>query len=145
MQQKYQSGDVFNIPLGNGTFAICQVVWAPVGDYRNVFSFCVLENGNASPLRESNSNVPLVLNDGERTVEVFFAGTMNISRGKWVVLGHQSLSEKGRKLMVFNLAGALHEGDDFIRRLAPVDYSSYPSMSVFGFELIQTILIDNSH
>lgn len=143
MKKKYTSGDIFTIPLENGKYAICQIIWAPTGDYKNVFSFCTLETGNHSPSRETDETSPLLLNDDERTVEVIFSGTKNITSGKWAVIGHEDLSGRSKKLMTFNIAGSLHEGDTFIRKLTPNEYTIHPSMSVFGFELIQDILINN--
>lgn len=47
------------------------------------------------------------------------------------------------ELLTFHIAGALHEGDTFVRMLSVDEYARYPSMSVLGFELVQRLLSDS--
>ncbi len=143
MKQKYKVGDIFTIPLENKKYSICQIVWAPKGDYQKIFSFCVLENGNSQPTLETGANSPTPLKDNTKTIEIIFSGVKYLTSGQWKVIDHKKLSESSKSLQIFNIAGSLHEGDAFIRKLTPDEYANYPSMSVFGFELIQKTLINN--
>lgn len=143
MKKKYKAGDVFTIPLGEGRYSICKVLWAPVGDYKKVFSFCVLENKNDSPQREGNNNLPMKLNDNGNEINVIFTGVKKISNGEWSVISHDDLNESDSDLLYFNIAGALHKGDEYIRMLDVSEYGEYRSMSVFGFELVLNILTES--
>lgn len=143
MKQKYEEGDIFAIPLENKKYSICQIVWAPKSDYQRIFSFCVLENGNSQPTLDTGADSPIPLKDNTKTVEVIFSGVKYLASGQWRIIGHKNLSESSKNLQVFNIAGSLHEGDAFIRKLTPDEYVNYPAMSVFGFELIQKTLISN--
>lgn len=143
MKQKYEVGNIFAIPLENKKYSICQIVWAPKGDYQKIFSFCVLENGNSQPILETDMASPVPLKDNTKIIEIIFSGVKHLTSGQWKIIGHKGLSESSRNLQIFNIAGSLHKGDVFIRKLTPDEYANYPSMSVFGFELIQRILINN--
>lgn len=140
MVEMYKAGDVFAIPLGTSAYAICQVVWAPRGDYRNVLAFCVLERCAPVPERRAGHVRPLPMRDGDKEIKVLFAGTKKIKNGEWKIIGHEMLSSQARELLTFHIAGELHEGDTFVRMLSAEEYVRYPAMSVLGFELVQHIL-----
>lgn len=140
---KYNSGDIFLLPLGNNNYAICQIIWAPKGDYKKVFSFCVLGKCTEKLVEIPEHNTPITLNDNGKEIKVIFSSVKKISNGEWEIIGNRCLSSEILELMSFNLAGDLHEGDKVIRKLSINEYSQYPSMSVFGFELIQNILLND--
>ncbi|KHN49142.1 hypothetical protein OI69_18735 [Pectobacterium fontis] len=143
MKIKYSSGDIFLLPLDNNNYAICQIVWAPKGDYKKVFSFCVLEKGTGKSIEIPEGGIPILLDDNGNKIKVIFSSVKKIVNGEWEIIGNRSLSPDSLELMLFNLAGDLHEGDKVIRKLSINEYSQYPSMSVFGFELIQNILLNS--
>jgi hypothetical protein len=140
MVQKYRAGDVFSISLGTSANALCQVVWAPRGDYRNVLAFCVLERYAPVPERRAGHARPLPMRDGDKEIKVLFTGTKKIKTGHWTIIGHEALSSEARELLTFHIAGELHEGDTFVRMLSAEESARYPAMSVLGFELVQHIL-----
>lgn len=140
---KYSSGDIFLLPLGNDNYAVCQIIWAPKGDYKKVFSFCVLGKGTEKSTEIPEGSTPILLDDNGNKIKVIFSSVKKIVNGEWEIIGNRSLSPESLELMLFNLAGDLHEGDKVIRKLSINEYSQYPSMSVFGFELIQNILLNS--
>lgn len=143
MAVKYEAGDVLAIPLHTGTHALCQVLWAPQGEYRNVFAFCVLEHHAPDPERGVSQARPLPVRDGDKDILLLYAGTKKLRNGEWKIIGHEALSGESRELLRFHIAGALHEGDTFVRMLSVDEYARYPAMSVLGFELVQRLLSDS--
>ncbi|MBO9828466.1 hypothetical protein J7373_09430 [Xanthomonas sp. A2111] len=140
MAVKYRVGDVFAIPLDTGTYALCQVLWAPQGDYRNVVGFCVLERHASTPAPGPALGQPLPVRDGDTNIRLLFTGTQKLKRGDWQIIGQAPLPGDIRDLLTFHIAGELHEGDSFVRMLSVDEYARYPSMSVLGFELVHRLL-----
>lgn len=140
MAVKYRAGDVFAIPLDTGTYALCQVLWAPQGDYRQVVGFCVLERHASTPALGPSPGQPLPARDGDQDIRLLFTGTQKLKRGDWQIIGHAPLPSDIVDLLTFHIAGELHEGDSFVRLLAVDEYARYPSMSVLGFELVHRLL-----
>ncbi|KMM75020.1 hypothetical protein ACP93_13650 [Xanthomonas sp. NCPPB 1128] len=143
MAVKYRAGDVFAIPLDTGTYALCQVLWAPQGDYRKVVGFCVLEQQASEPTLGPSPAQPLPVRDGDKDLRLLFTGTQKLKSGEWRITGHAPLSSDARELLTFHIAGELHEGDAFVRMLSVDEYVRYRSMSVLGFELVQRLLSDS--
>ncbi|WP_279361998.1 hypothetical protein [Xanthomonas sacchari] len=143
MAVKYRAGDVFAIPSDAGTYALCQVLWAPRGDYRKVVGFCVLEQQASEPRLGASPTRPLPVRDGDKDIRLLFTGTQKLRSGEWQIVGHALLPQDARELLTFHIAGALHEGDSFVRMLSVDEYARYPSMSVLGFELVQRLLSDS--
>lgn len=143
MKVKYKEGDIFSIPLGDGGYSICQVIWAPQGDYKKVFSFCVLKRKSKDSKIDFDNRNALELSDNGDTIKTIFTSVKKISNGEWSIIGHDSLTDKNKELLIFEISGDLHQGDDFIRKLAINEYSNFASMSVFGFELVKNILLSN--
>ncbi|WP_153004688.1 hypothetical protein [Microbacterium testaceum] len=58
----------------------------------------------------------------------------------------QRVSARGSRLCATRaaLGDELHEGDTFVRMLAPDEVAAYPSMTVLGFELVESLLGDES-
>ncbi|MCC4589942.1 immunity 26/phosphotriesterase HocA family protein [Xanthomonas campestris pv. cannae] len=140
MAVKYRAGDVFAIPLDTGAYALCQVLWAPQGDYRKVVGFCVLKRHASTPALGPSPGQPLSVRDGNQDIRLLFAGTQKLKRGDWQIIGHAPLPEEAGELLTFHIAGELHEGDTFVRMLSVDEYARYPSMSVLGFELVHRLL-----
>ncbi|HDC4320769.1 TPA: hypothetical protein O8L55_004718, partial [Enterobacter cloacae] len=42
MKVKYKEGDIFVIPMSNGKYALCQVVFAPKQKFKQAIGFCIL-------------------------------------------------------------------------------------------------------
>lgn len=143
MVVKYEAGDVFAIPLHTGGHALCQVLWAPQGDYRNVFAFCVVERHAPASKRGASPAQPLPVRDGDKDILLLFAGTKKLRNGEWKIVGHEAVSGESRELLRFHIAGALHEGDTFVRMLSVDEYARYAAMSVLGFELVERLLSDS--
>ncbi|WP_234006482.1 immunity 26/phosphotriesterase HocA family protein [Xanthomonas sacchari] len=144
MAVKYRAGDVFAIPLDTGTYALCQVLWAPQGDYRQVVGFCVLERHASTPAlgRRLDSRCPCAT--ATRTSACCSPAPRSSSaatgRSLAQIIGHAPLPEDAGELLTFHIAGELHEGDTFVRMLSVDEYARYPSMSVLGFELVHRLL-----
>ncbi|MCI2245717.1 immunity 26/phosphotriesterase HocA family protein [Xanthomonas sp. PPL568] len=143
MTVKYRAGDVFAIPLDTGTYALCQVLWAPQGDYRKVIGFCVLERQASAPTLGPSPARPLPVRDGDKDLRLLFTGTQKLKNGEWQLIGHAPLPHDARELLTFHIAGELHEGDTFVRMLSVDEYTRYPSMPVLGFELVHRLLSDS--
>lgn len=110
MAVKYEAGDVFAIPLQTGGHTLCQVLWAPQGDYRKVLAFCVLQHHAPVPERRASPAPPLPVRDGDKDILLLFTGTKKLRNGEWKIIGHEALSDASRELLRFHIAGALHEG-----------------------------------
>ncbi|WP_184646933.1 hypothetical protein [Xanthomonas sp. 3307] len=143
MAAKYRAGDVFAVPLDTAVYALCQVLWAPQGDYRKVIGFCVLEHQASAPTLGPSPARPLPVRDGDKDIRLLFTGAQKLKSGDWQLIGHAPLPSDARERLTFHIAGALHEGDTFVRMLSVDEYARYPSMSVLGFELVQRLLSDS--
>ncbi|MCI2260612.1 immunity 26/phosphotriesterase HocA family protein [Xanthomonas indica] len=91
MAVTYRAGDVFAILLDTGTYALCQVLWAPQGDYRKVVGFCVLEQHAAAPTLGPSPGQPLPVRDGDKDMWLLFTGTQKLKSGDWQLIGHAPL------------------------------------------------------
>ncbi len=143
MKIKYSEGDIFSIPLGNEEYSICQVIWAPQGDYKKVFSFCVLKCKSKGSKVDFDNREAFELSDNGNKINVIFTSVKKISNGEWSIIGHDNLTDKSKELLIFEISGDLHKGDEFIRKLSINEYANFTSMSVFGFELVKNILLSN--
>ncbi|UYK84913.1 hypothetical protein NG827_00335 [Xanthomonas sacchari] len=119
------------------------MLWAPQGDYRKVVGFCVLEQQASEPTLVASPSRPLPVRDGDKDIRLLFTGTQKLRSVEWQIVGHAPLPQDARELLTFHIAGALHEGDSFVRMLSVDEYARYPSMSVLGFELVQRLLSDS--
>lgn len=143
MAVTYRAGDVFAVPLDTGRYALCQVLWAPQGDYRKVIGFCVLERQASAPTLGPSPERPLPVRDGDKDFRLLFTGSQKLKSGDWQLIGHASLPHDAREVLTFHIAGELHEGDTFVRMLSVDEYAGYASMSVLGFELVHRLLSDS--
>ncbi|MDU5197262.1 MAG: immunity 26/phosphotriesterase HocA family protein [Enterobacter sichuanensis] len=142
MKVKYKEGDIFVIPMSNGKFAICQIVFAPKEKFKQAIGFCILSLQNTGELEDNSSLRPLSFEKFGKEMKVVFTGNQNISKGIWKIIGHANLTEEKKELKIFNYAGGLYDGEDEIRRLSVAEYPNYTTMGVSGFELVDNVLIN---
>ncbi|WP_017348150.1 Imm26 family immunity protein [Pantoea sp. A4] len=140
MKVKYKEGDVFVIPLSNGKYAICKVVFAPKGKFKKIISFCVLSIQHDEIFINDGIIKPISFEKFGKKTQVLFTGNQNISNGLWKVIDCVDLTEDEVELKVFNYAGGLYNGETEIRRIPIAEYPNYTAMGVSGFELVDNIL-----
>lgn len=140
MKVKYREGDVFIIPLSNGKYAICQVIFVPKVKFKKIISFCTLSIQDDEVFANDGFLTPISVEEFGKKTEVIFTGNQNISNGLWKIIDHVDLSEDKNKLRIFNYAGGLYNGEEEIRRIPVSEYPDYTTMEVSGFELVDKIL-----
>ena len=140
MKVKYKEGDIFVIPLSNGKYAICHIVFAPSKKFKQAIGFCILSIQQTEEVIDSGSLTPLSFEKFGKETKIIFTGNQNISKGVWKIIGHTDLTEEKKQLKIFNYAGGLYNGEDEIRRLSVAEYPNYTTMGVSGFELVDNIL-----
>ncbi|POE08552.1 hypothetical protein BV921_15075 [Pectobacterium odoriferum] len=140
MKIKYKEGDIFVIPLSNGKYAMCQVVFSPKAKFKKVIAFCVLSIQDSEIFKNDGILEPISFEKFGNKTKVIFTGNQNISAGVWKIVGCADLSEESRKLKIFNYAGGLYHGEEEIRRIPVSEYPNHTTMGVSGFELIDNIL-----
>ncbi|HFT0376201.1 TPA: Imm26 family immunity protein [Enterobacter mori] len=140
MKVKYKEGDIFAIPLSNGKYAICHIVFAPGKKFKQAIGFCILSIQHTEELMDSGSLTPFIFEKFGKEMKVIFTGNQNISKGFWKIIGYADLTEEKKQLKIFNYAGGLYNGEDEIRRLTVAEYPNYTTMGVSGFELVDNIL-----
>ncbi|CAM7797447.1 hypothetical protein PHDIMM138B_28285 [Phytobacter diazotrophicus] len=59
MKVKYKEGDIFVIPMSNGKYALCQIVFAPKQKFKQAIGFCILSIQNTKKVRDSGALTPL--------------------------------------------------------------------------------------
>ncbi|MDN0088681.1 Imm26 family immunity protein [Yersinia nurmii] len=139
MKVKYKEGDIFIIPVKN-KFAICQIVFAPKGKFKQVIGFCTLSVQDNKSFKNGGVLRPIGLMDMGEEVKVIFTGNQNLKNGSWEIIDHVDLTEDKDELKIFNYAGGLYKGEEEIRRIPVSEYNNYTSMEVCGFELVENIL-----
>lgn len=140
MKVKYKEGDIFVIPMSNGKYALCQIVFAPEQKFKQTIGFCILSIQNTEELEDNCSLIPLSFEKFGKEMKVIFTGNQNMSKGVWKIIGHADLTEEKKQLKIFNYAGGLYNGEEEIRRLSVDEYPNYTTMGVSGFELVDNVL-----
>jgi len=140
MKVKYREGDIFVIPLSNGEYAICQIVFASKGKFKKIIAFCVLSIQNDEEFNNDGFLNPISVEKFGKETKVIFTGNQNIINGIWKILDHNDLTEDKKQLKIFNYAGGLYNGDEGIRRISVAEYPNYTTMGVSGFELVDNLL-----
>ncbi|WP_408893954.1 immunity 26/phosphotriesterase HocA family protein [Paenibacillus taichungensis] len=136
MRKKYTEGDLFIVPVKDGRMAVCQVICALKGRFKKAFSFGVIRI-------ESNETVSVDDGDflqysyGKRECSVIFASPAYLRDGTWKIVGNIPLTPEKEALRVFQCAGHLYCGDEYIRNLQIDEYSQFITLGVAGFELVQ--------
>ncbi|QOV70683.1 immunity 26/phosphotriesterase HocA family protein [Citrobacter sp. BDA59-3] len=140
MTVKYKEGDIFVIPISNGKYALCQIVFAPKQKFKQAIGFCILSIQNTDEFKDSGALTPLSFEKFGKGMKVIFTGNQNITKGLWKIIGHADLTEDKKQLKIFNYAGGLYDGEEEIRRLSVAEYPNYTTMGVSGFELVDNVL-----
>lgn len=135
MRIKYQEGDLFTIPMHDGRLAVCQVVCALKGRFKKAFSFGVIRLVTGDPPIEDGAF--LSYSFGRRKSTVIFTSPAQLQNGNWPIIGHIPLTPAKEELQVFECAGGLYRGDEYIRRLNREEYGQFQVMGAAGFELVQ--------
>ncbi|MDU4999669.1 MAG: immunity 26/phosphotriesterase HocA family protein [Enterobacteriaceae bacterium] len=140
MKVKYKEGDIFVIPMSNGKYALCQIVFAPKQKFKQAIGFCILSIQNTKKVRDSGALTPLSFEKFGKEMKVIFTGNQNITKGLWKIIANADLTEDKKQLKIFNYAGGLYDGEEEIRRLSVAEYPNYTTMGVSGFELVDNVL-----
>lgn len=140
MKVKYKEGDIFVIPLSNGKYAICQIIFAPKGMFKKVISFCTLSIQDDEKFNNDGFLTPIFVDVFGKKTQVIFTGNQNIRDGEWKIIGSVNLTEDKKKLKIFNYAGGVYNGEVEIKRIPVSEYHNYTAMGVLGFELVDNIL-----
>ncbi|KHN49147.1 Imm26 family immunity protein [Pectobacterium fontis] len=140
MKVKYKDGDIFIIPLSNGKYAICQIVFSSKGKFKQIIAFCVLFIQDDESFNNDALLNPMSVDKFGKVTKIIFTGNQKISNGLWKIIGHTDLSEEKKQLRIFNYAGGLYNGEEEIRRIPIAEYPNYTTMAVSGFELVDNIL-----
>lgn len=135
MRKKYSEGDIFIIPMQDGRFAVCQVVCALKGRFKKAFSFGVIRLGADEPNVEDGDF--LSYRFGNRQSNVIFTSPENLRNGTWKIVGHIPLTPDKEELQVFQCAGHLYRGDEYIRNLSKDEYGKFNTLGAAGYELVQ--------
>ncbi|MGO4734518.1 immunity 26/phosphotriesterase HocA family protein [Paenibacillus sp. 2KB_22] len=141
MRKSYNEGDVFLIPMKDGRFAVCQVVCALKGRFKKAFSFGVMSIQRDETVRVEDGDF-LFYSFGNRRSNVIFTSPANIRNGSWRIVGNTPLTPEKEELRVFQCAGHLYCGDEYIRNLPIEEYSQFNTLGVAGFELVQNHLLE---
>lgn len=138
MRKAYREGDIFTIPMQDGRFAVCQVVCALKGRFKKAFSFGVIR------LVQDETNVEdgnfLSYRFGSRQRSVIFTSPENLRNGTWKIVCNIPLTPDKEELKVFECAGHLYRGDEYIRSLSKDEYGKFNPLGAAGYELVQTHL-----
>ncbi|WP_339258775.1 immunity 26/phosphotriesterase HocA family protein [Paenibacillus sp. FSL R5-0713] len=141
MRKSYNEGDIFLIPMKDGRFAVCQVVCALKGRFKKAFSFGVMSIQRDETVSLEDGEF-LFYSFGKRRSNIIFTSPANIRNGSWRIVGNTPLTPEKEKLKVFQCAGHLYCGDEYIRNLPIEEYSQFNTLGVAGFELVQNHLLE---
>jgi hypothetical protein len=139
MAKKFSEGDLFLIPMRDGRCAVCQVICALKGRFKKAFSFGVIRLETGEPNLEDGDF--LYYQFGNRRSCVIFTSPANLRNGTWQIIGHIPLTPDKAEQQVFQCAGHLYRGDEYIRNLSLDEYSKYNTLGASGYELVQIHLM----
>jgi len=140
-RKSYNEGDIFLIPMHDGRFAVCQIVCALRGRFKKAFSFGVMSIQRDETLSLEDRDF-LVYSYMQRKSSMIFTSPALLRDGTWRIIGNLPLTPAKKELQVFQCAGSLYDGDEFIRMIPPAEYSLYMTLGVAGFELVQNYLLE---
>ncbi|WFR63104.1 immunity 26/phosphotriesterase HocA family protein [Paenibacillus amylolyticus] len=143
MRKSYNEGDIFLIPMKDGRFAVCQVVCALKDRFKKAFSFGVMSIQRDETVSLEDGAF-LVYSYGKRKSNVIFTSPKLLKDGTWNIVGNIPLTPAKKELQVFQCAGHLYCGDEYIRNLQIKEYSQFNTLGVAGFELVQNHLLEMS-
>ena len=137
---KYNSGDVFLIPVTSGGFAVCQIICAFRDRFKRVFSFGVLSMTDDDSKVDLLDNEFLYFKNSRGAENLIFTSVEYLKKGKWRVVGNIPLSTEKTKLKYFRDAGALYFDDEFLEMLEFPRYKDFNVLGVAGYELVNSYL-----
>ncbi|WP_128100273.1 immunity 26/phosphotriesterase HocA family protein [Paenibacillus sp. DCT19] len=140
-RKSYNEGDIFLIPMHDGRLAVCQVVNALRGRFKKAFSFGVMSIQHDETVSFEDREF-LVYPYMQRKNSVVFTSPAHLKDGTWRIIDNIPLTPEKKELQVFQCAGHLYAGDEYIRNLSPTEYSQYITLGVAGFELVQNHLLE---
>lgn len=88
MKVKYKEGDIFVIPMSNGKYALCQVVFAPKQKFKQAIGFCILSIQDTEEFEEKSSLTSLSFEKFGKVMKVIFTGNQILAKafGKLLVI-----------------------------------------------------------
>ncbi|PHN32740.1 Imm26 family immunity protein [Pseudomonas sp. ICMP 561] len=137
---KYNSGDVFLIPVTSGGFAVCQIICAFRDRFKRVFSFGVLSVTDDDSKVDLLDNEFLYFKSSRGAENLIFTSVEYLKKGKWRIVGNIPLSTEKTKLKYFRDAGALYFDDEFLEMLEFPRYKDFNVLGVAGYELVNSYL-----
>lgn len=137
MRKNFSEGDIFMIPMQDGRFATCQVVCALKGRFKKAFSFGVIRFSSDLEDTSVEDGDFLSYRYGSRQSSVIFTSPANLRNGTWKLIGHIPLTPDKEELKVFECAGHLYRGDEYIRNLSQDEYGKFNTLGAAGYELVQ--------
>ena len=136
---KYNSGDVFLIPVSSGGFAVCQIICAFRDRFKRVFSFGVLSVTDDSKV-DLLDNEFLYFQNSRGAENFIFTSVEYLKKGKWKIVGNIPLNAEKTKLKYYRDAGALYFDDEFLEMLEFSRYKEFNVLAVAGYELVNSYL-----
>lgn len=137
---KYNSGDVFLIPVSSGGFAVCQIICAFRDRFKRVFSFGVLTVTDDDSKVDLLDNKFLYFKNSRGAEKLIFTSVEYLKKGKWRIVGNIPLNAEKMKLKYFRNAGALYFDDEFLEMLEFPRYKEFNVLAVAGYELVNSYL-----
>ncbi|WP_440116243.1 immunity 26/phosphotriesterase HocA family protein [Paenibacillus sp. QZ-Y1] len=137
----YNEGDIFLTPMNDGQFAVCQIICALKGRFKKAFSFGVMSIQRDETVMMEDGDF-LCYTYGKRESSVIFASPAYLRDGTWRIVGNIPLTPEKKELQVFECAGHLYCGDEYIRNLPPEEYGQFNTLGVAGYELVQNHLLE---
>lgn len=137
---KYNSGDVFLIPVSSGGFAVCQIICAFRDRFKRVFSFGVLSVTDDDSKVDLLENEFLYFKNSRGAENLIFTSVEYLKKGKWKIVGNIPLNAEKAKLKYYRDAGALYFDDEFLEILEFPRYKEFNVLAVAGYELVNSYL-----
>lgn len=137
---KYNSGDVFLIPVSSGGFAVCQIICAFRDRFKRVFSFGVIGLSDDDSKFDLTDKEFLYFKNSRGAENLIFTSVENLKKGKWKIVGNIPLSAEKTKLKYFRDAGALYFDDEFLEMLEHSRYKEFNVLGVAGYDLVNSYL-----
>ena len=140
---KVNLGDIILIPLSNGWKAAAKIVFIPVGDFKKVISFIVLDfsQDEQITLERLRDKPALPLIGFIDILYQIFTAKDYIGNKEWPILFNIPLTEDENKYQIYEVAGSLYNNEIFIRKLSLNESIDYTSLDGFGFGAVDKLLV----
>lgn len=140
MKHKYESGDLFLLPITTGGVALCQVVSAFKDRFKKVFSFGVLQVSTGDPDFDLVDRDYLKFKNSRGSEQLIFTSADKLKNGEWAIVGHVPLTPVKNELKYFRNSYNLYFEDEFLETLDKSKAKEFNVMGVAGFDLVQSYL-----